>query len=81
MSLYFHMLLGAIGSVIILLFTTMYMLKEDNSFGYLGIFGFLLIITYINYLEKKAGISTKLIWISAIISMILFLSFLYFLYS
>ena len=79
-SLFFNMILGAIGSVTILLFSTMYLLKEQNSFGYIGTFGFLLIIIYINYLEKKAGISTKLIWIKAVGSMILFLSCSYFLY-
>ena len=80
LSLYINMLLGAIGSVTILLFSTMYMLEEQNSFGYIGTFGFLLIIIYINYLEKRAGISTKLIGIKAVVSMILFVSFSYFLY-
>ena len=79
-SLYFSMLLGAIGTVVILLFSTMYMVKEQNSFGYIGTFGFLLVIIYINFLEERAGISTKLIWIKSIVSMILFISFLYFLY-
>ena len=78
--LYFNMFLSAIGSVIILLVSIMYTIKENISIGYLNALGFFLIITYTNYLEKKAGISTKLIWIKAIVSMILFASFSYFLY-
>ena len=79
-SLYFSMLSGAFGIATILLFSVMYMLKEQNSFGYIGTFSVLLIIIYINFLEKRAGISTKLIWIKSIGSMLFFASFLYFLY-
>lgn len=80
LSLYFNMFLGAIGTVTILLVSTSYMLEEQNYSGYIGTFGFILITIYINYLEKKAGISTKLIWIKAVFSMILCASFTYFLY-
>ena len=79
-SLYFNMLIGSIGIATILLFSVMYMLKEQNSFGYVGTFSVLLVIIYINFLEKRAGISTKLIWIRAIVSILFYASFLYFLY-
>jgi len=79
-SLYFHMLIGAIGIATILLFSVMYMLKEQNSLGYIGTFSVLLVIIYINFLEKRAGISTKLILIKAIVAMLFYASFLYFLY-
>ena len=59
--LYFYMLIGAFGIAIILLCSVMYMLKEQNSVGYIGVFSALLVIIYINFLEKRAGISTKLI--------------------
>ena len=80
-ALYFNMILGTIGSILIVLAAMRYMIKENDYIGYINIFlGFLLMISYINYLEKKAGISKKLIWIRVIVSMILFLSFSYFLY-
>lgn len=75
--LYFPMLLGSIGSAVLLLVSLMYM-QEQQDTAYLGIFGFLLTTAYINYLEEKAGISNKLIWIKAILSMIIFFSCGYF---
>lgn len=76
LRLYFNMVLGAIGSATILIFSAKYMLEEKNSFGYLGFIGVLLIFIYINYLEEIAGISTKLIWIKAGFSMVIFVSLL-----
>ena len=79
-ALYFNMILGTIGPVLIFLAAVRYMIKENDYIGYISIyFGFLLTITYINYLEKRAGISKKLIWIRIIVSIILALSFSYFL--
>ena len=66
------MLLGAIG-IATILFLAMYTLDKENPFGYLGFIGVALVILYINFLEKKAAISTKLIWIKAVISMVLLL--------
>lgn len=81
-TLYFYMTLGTIGTVLILLAAMKYMIKENDYIGYINIFfGFLLTISYINYLEKRAGISKKLTWIRVIVSMILFLSFSYFLFK
>ncbi|MFJ7974347.1 hypothetical protein ACIQZI_01365 [Peribacillus sp. NPDC096379] len=74
--------MGTIGPVLILLAATRYMIKENDYIGYISIYiGFLLTIIYINYLEKRAGISKKLTWIRVIVSMILFLSFSYFLFK
>ena len=58
-----------------------YLVKEYDTVGYAIIFfGFILTISYINYLEKKEGISKKMTWIRVIVSLILFFSFSYFLY-
>ncbi len=79
--LYFNMVLGTIGTILIILAAIRYLIKENDNTGYaLIIFGFILTIGYINYLENKAGISKKLTWIRVIISLILFFSFSYFLY-
>ena len=75
------MILGTIGTILIILAAMRYLIKENDYIGYAFIlFGFILTIGYINYLEKRAGISKKLTWIRVIVSMILFLSFSYFIY-
>ncbi|EKN67031.1 hypothetical protein BABA_13392 [Neobacillus bataviensis LMG 21833] len=80
-ALYFNMILGTIGTILIALSAVRYQTKEYNYIGYVMIFfGFALTISYINYLEKKSGISKKMTWIRFIVSFILFISFSYFLY-
>ena len=81
-ALYFNMILGTIGTILIALAAMRYLVKENGSIGYAFIlFGFILTIGYINYLEKRAGISKKLTWIRAIISLIIIISFSYFLFK
>ncbi len=76
------MILGTIGTILIALAATRYLVKVSDYNGYLIIFfGFILTISYINYLEKKAGISKKLTWIRGIVSAIIFFSFSYFLFK
>ena len=80
-ALYFNMILGTTGTILIALAAMRYQAKENDYIGYAIIFfGFILTISYINYLEKKVGISKKLTWIRVIVSLILFFSFSYFLY-
>lgn len=82
-ALYYYLILGTIGTVIVPLVTISYILKETDSTGYMNIsplLGFLLTITYINYLEKRAGISKKLTTVRSIVSMILFLAITYYLF-
>ena len=80
-ALYFNMILGTIGTILIALAAMRYQANENDYIGYAIIFfGFILTISYINYLEKKAGISKKMTWIRVIVSLILFISFSYFLY-
>lgn len=61
----FILLFGSIGNVTVLLCCIM-MLEEQNSKAYLVALGFIFLTIYINNLEKKAGISSKLLWIKAV---------------
>lgn len=80
-ALYFNMILGTIGTILIALAAMRYLVKENDNIGKAFIlFGFILMNAYINYLEKRAGISKKLIWIRDIVFFILIISFFYFLY-
>ena len=74
------MISGTIGTILIALAAMRYLVKENDNIGYAFIlFGFILTIGYITYLEKRAGISKKMTWIRVILSLILFISFSYFL--
>ncbi|WP_391122488.1 hypothetical protein [Psychrobacillus sp. L3] len=80
-ALYFNMILGTIGTILIALAAMRYLVKENDNIGNaLILFGFILMNGYINYLEKRVGISKKLTWISSIVCLILFISLSYFLY-
>jgi hypothetical protein len=58
------MILGTIGTLLIALTAMRYLVNENNNIDYpIILFGFILTVGYINYLEKKAGISKKLTWI------------------
>lgn len=79
-ALYFNMILGTIGNILIALATMRYLVKEYDVIGYaIALFGLVLTTSYISYLEKKAGISKKFTWIRTIIAMLSF-SALYFFY-
>jgi hypothetical protein len=82
LTLYFNMLLGTIGTILIVIFELRYQekVKIDITGNAIIMFGFLLTVNYINYLEKKAGISNKLTWIRAIVSIII-LGALFFLFK
>ncbi|WP_211748183.1 hypothetical protein [Paenibacillus sp. Marseille-Q4541] len=81
-ALYFNMILGTIGNILIALVTMRYLVKEYDVIGYaITLFGFVLTTSYISYLEKKAGISKKFTWIRTIIATLsLLISALYFFY-
>lgn len=79
--LYFYMISITIGTTIIALAIMRDILEVNEPKGYLIILlGFFLTINYINYLEKKAGISKKIIWIRNSVYMVLVSSLTYFLY-
>ena len=79
--LYFYMISVTIGITLIALAIMRYIVEVNEPKGYLIILlGFVLTLNYINYLEKKAGISKKIIWIRNSMYMILVGSLTYFLY-
>ena len=81
LNLYFNMVIGAIGTILIVLFEFRYFkyqvekVKIDITGYAMIMFGCILTMNYINYLEKKAGISNKLTWIRAISSIIIVVAF------
>lgn len=80
-ALYFYMLFVTVGTVLIALAIIKYILLENDPKGYLLLLlGFVLIIHYILYLEKKAGINPKLISIRNTIYTFLVITLTLFLY-
>lgn len=77
---YISILFGGVGTILVLLGAISLFKKGDLAGFYLVFFGFLLSINYINYLESKAGVSKKVTWIRALLSIIVFLIISYFLY-
>ncbi|MCZ0871263.1 hypothetical protein [Peribacillus sp. AS_2] len=81
--LYLNMFFGTIGIILVGVGALKYQVVMNDIEGYIIAYaGFILTAGYINYLEKKAGISNKIIWIKAGISIVLFLiiSFILYLY-
>ena len=79
--LYFYMISVTIGITLIAMAIIKYIVEVNEPKGYLIIiFGFVLTFNYIIYLEKKAGISKKVIWVRNSLYMVLVGSFIYFLY-
>ncbi|MCZ8541897.1 hypothetical protein MKY29_11395 [Psychrobacillus sp. FSL K6-2365] len=66
-TLYFNMSIGTLGLLIIAvgLFKYVETVGGDSSYTLLG---FPLTMIYLNYLEGKAGISKKILWIKSIIA-------------
>ena len=73
-SLYFHMIIGSIG--LILIVTGLFYHNETET-GLLIPLGIIMTVQYIYILETKAGLSNKVIWIQSL-SIIGVLSFLLF---
>jgi hypothetical protein len=79
--IYFNMILGTIGTLLISIGVVSYLAKENDFHNYaLILLGFSLTLSYIDFLEKRAGISRKLTWIRAVVSIVLFSVFSYFIY-
>ncbi|MGE7185512.1 hypothetical protein ACQKKK_16375 [Peribacillus sp. NPDC006672] len=81
--LYFNMFFGTIGIVLVGVGALKYQVVMHDLEGYIIAYaGFILTAGYINYLEKKAGISNKIIWLKAGISIALFIiiSFIIYIY-
>ncbi|MGE7980337.1 hypothetical protein [Psychrobacillus sp. NPDC093200] len=79
-TLYFNMSIGTLGLLIIIvgLFKYVQTVDGDSSFALLG---FPLTMIYLNYLEGKAGISKKILWIKSIIAISLLFIIYIFLFS
>lgn len=79
--LYLNIIFGSVGLFLVALAATRNITEGISSGGYtIVLFGFILTMNYVNYLEEKAGISKKITWIRAIISIILLFVVSYFLY-
>ncbi|MEK4131154.1 hypothetical protein NYE67_16050 [Solibacillus sp. FSL W8-0474] len=79
--LYFYMISVTIGITLIAMAIIKYIVEVNEPKGYLIIIlGFVLTFNYIIYLEKKAGISKKVIWVRNSLYIVLVGSFIYFLY-
>ncbi|WP_454190909.1 hypothetical protein [Paenibacillus sp. Marseille-Q7038] len=79
--IYFNVVLGTIGIILVGLGTFRYqLLNEDIEGQIISYIGFILTIAYINYLEQKAGISKKVIWIKSVITIIIFVISAYYLF-
>ncbi len=76
-TLYFNMSIGTLGLLIIVvgLFKYVETVGGGSSFALLG---FPLTMIYLNYLEGKAGISKKILWIKSIIAIsLLFIIYIF----
>lgn len=82
-SLYFSMILGTIGYILIAIIIMKYLVEETDTLGYgILLFGFVFTTMYTSNLEKTAGISKKFTLIRTIILMLsLIISALYFFYN
>lgn len=81
MLLFINMIVGAIGMILVALGAFKYRVIDDHTGFLVAGFGVILTFSYIYYLEKKAGISKKAMWMKAMISLLIFLiisSLLYF---
>lgn len=73
-TLYFHTFVGALGLILLTVTIIKYYETIEVSSGYLlPFFGFIFTFSYINYLENKAGVSKKVIWIRSISSIVILL--------
>lgn len=80
--LYFYVLLGVIGPVLVLLSAIKTNIIQDDLYGFFMLFfGFMMSLSYIDYLEKRAKLSHKLVWFRRILSITLYLGIGYFLFS
>lgn len=76
--LYLKMFTGTIGLILLIIGAFKYLQNIGGTSSYILLFGYIFMINYIHYLESKAGISKKLIWIRSAV-LILTAILLYFL--
>ncbi|WP_391122465.1 hypothetical protein [Psychrobacillus sp. L3] len=77
--LYLHMFIGTLGLIIIAVGLLKYYETVGGTGSSFALIGFPLTMIYMNYLEGKAGISKKILWIQSIIAIFsLFIIYIYF---
>ena len=79
-NLYFNMSIGTLGLLIIIVGLFKYVETVGGSSSFV-LLGFPLTMIYINYLEGKAGISKKILWIKSIIAISLLFIIYFFLFN
>ena len=78
---YFNMILGSIGLLLIAVVAMKHLIEEIYSNSYpIIFFGFILTMNYINFLEERVGISKKFTYIRGAISIFLLFGITYLLY-
>lgn len=76
-TLYFNMSIGTLGLLIIVVGLFKYVETVGGDSLYV-LLGFPLTMIYLNYLEGKAGISKKILWIKSIIAIsLLFIIYIF----
>ncbi|MEK4826810.1 hypothetical protein CHH55_04710 [Niallia circulans] len=76
-SLYIELVWGSIGMLIISLVIANALLSSEHSFSVPTlILGFALINGYIFFLEKRAGLSQKVIWTQSLILVCIFIFYI-----
>lgn len=76
-TLYFKMSIGTLGLIIIVVGLFKYIETVGGDSIY-ALIGFPLTMIYLNYLEEKAGISKKILWIKSIIAIsLLFIIYIF----
>lgn len=79
-SKYIYVIIGAIGMLILVfgLLEYIYFIGGTANPSFLLTFGgFLILIHYIYYLEKKTGVSNKVLWIKSLVLALAVLTFAY----
>lgn len=74
--LYLNMSIGTIGLNLLIFGFLMYVKTNSDDMNYIVFMGFPLTMMYLNYLEAKAGINKKALWIRFILSSLMLLIFL-----
>jgi len=80
-TLYLNMSIGTLGLIIIVVGLLKYVETVGGTGSSFALLGFPLTMIYLNYLEGKAGISKKILWIKSIIAISLLLIIYIFLLS
>ncbi|WP_223702487.1 hypothetical protein [Sutcliffiella deserti] len=78
--LYINMFIGTLGLILIIVGAIKYYEVVGNSTYFILFSGFILTMIYMNFLEKKAGISNRIIWTRSLLAILtlIIISYFYF---